>query len=90
MTEQQTITATTDNNGLPTAIPPAKRDAPRGMLPSTLMGCSLRVEYTDSDGSSRETSGVLLDWCPVEPVLNIRGARTLVSCDRIGILELVE
>jgi hypothetical protein len=31
-----------------------------------------------------------LDWCPVGPVLNVRGARTLVSCDRIGILELVE
>ncbi len=90
MTEQQTITATTDNNGLPAAIPPAKRDAPRGMLPSTLMGCSLRVEYTNSDGSGREISGVLLDWCPVEPVPNVRRARPLVSCDRIGILELVE
>jgi hypothetical protein len=79
-----------DVNGTPGSIPLPKRAAPRGMLPTTWLNRGLRVEYTGSDGGGRATSGLLLDWCPIGPVLNIRGARTLVSCDRIGILELVE
>jgi len=77
-------------NGLPGAVPMARRDGPRGMLPSTWMGRSLRVEYTDSEGSGRETSGIYLDHCPVGIIMNIRGARTLIAWDRIGLAELVE
>ena len=79
-----------DVNGTPGSITLQKRAAPRGMLPTTWRNRGLRVEYTGSDGGGQATSGVLLDWCLAGLVLNIRRARTLVSCDRIGILELVE
>jgi len=68
----------------------AKRNGPRTMLPGTWIGRGLRLEYLDAYGGGQETSGVLLDWCPVGPVLNIRGARTLISWDRVCLLELVE
>ncbi len=67
-----------------------KRSGPKGMLPSTWMDRTLRVEYTDCHGSGQETSGVLLDFFPVGPVLNIKGARTLISWDRLAVVELVE
>jgi hypothetical protein len=54
------------------------------------MGRSLRVEYVDAYGGGREMSGGLLDWCPTAPVLNVRGARTLIAWDRLCLCELAE
>ena len=88
MTETTTQAMTApDVNGTP-SLP--KRNGARGMLPSTWMGRSLRVEYVDAYGGGQETSGVLLDWCPAGPVFNVRGARTLIAWDRLCLAELVE
>jgi hypothetical protein len=59
------------------------------MLPSTWTGQELRIVYTDCCGSGQATSGILLDMYPVGPVLNIRGARKLISWDRLAMIELV-
>jgi hypothetical protein len=50
----------------------------------------LRVAYVDCRGAGQETSGTLLDLYPAGPVLNIGGARTLLSWDRLVLCELVE
>ena len=76
-----------DKNGAP-SLP--KRQAPRGLLPSTWLERTLKVEYTDCYGSGQETSGTLLDLYPAGPVLNIGGAKTLLSWDRLVLCELVE
>ena len=67
-----------------------KRSAPKGLLPSTWMNRTLRVAYTDCHGSGVETSGTLLDLYPAGPVLNLNGAKTLLSWDRLAVVELVE
>jgi hypothetical protein len=76
-----------DVNGTP-SLP--KRSGPKGMLPSTWLNRSLRIEYTDCHGSGQETSGVLLDFFPVGPVLSMGGAKTLISWDRLAVVELIE
>jgi len=76
-----------DSNGTP-ALP--KRSAPKSLLPSTWLQRTLKVEYTDCYGSGQETSGTLLDLYPTGPVLNIGGAKTLLSWDRLVLCELVE
>jgi hypothetical protein len=50
----------------------------------------LRIEYTDSGGDALATDATLLDVYPFGPVLNIAGARTLLSWNNIALLELVE
>ena len=60
------------------------------MLPSTWTNRTVRVEYTDCHGSGQETSGVLLDFFPVGPVLSMGGAKTLISWDRLTVVELIE
>jgi hypothetical protein len=76
-----------DSNGTPT-LP--KRSAPKGLLPSTWLERTLKVEYTDCYGNGQETSGTLLDLYPAGPVLNIGGAKTLISWDRLVLVELLE
>jgi hypothetical protein len=76
-----------DVNGTP-SLP--KRSAPRGLLPSTWLERTLKVEYTDCYGSGQETSGVLLDMYPAGPILNLNGAKALISWDRLAVVELVE
>ena len=44
-----------------------KRSAPKGMLPSTWLARTLRVQYLDAYGGSQETSGTLLDFFPAGP-----------------------
>ena len=78
----------TGQNGVLGGIPPHKRGGPKGMLPSTWMGRSLKVSYVDCYGAGQETSGTLLDLYPAGPVLNLRGARCMISWDRISLLEL--
>jgi hypothetical protein len=76
-----------DSNGTPT-LP--KRTGPKSLLPSTWLERTLKVEYTDCHGSGHETSGTLLDLYPAGPVLNIGGAKTLISWDRLVAVRLVE
>ena len=76
-----------DTNGTP-SLP--KRTAPKGLLPSTWLERTLKVEYTDCYGSGQETSGTLLDCYPAGPVLSLAGAKTLISWDRLVLCELVE
>jgi hypothetical protein len=70
--------------------PLPKRNGPRGLLPSTWLNRTLRVEYVGADGRGRETSGTLLDTYPAGPVLNMGGAKTLLSWDALTLCELVE
>jgi hypothetical protein len=74
-------------NGTP-SLP--KRNAPKGMLPSTWLARTLRVQYLDAYGDGQEASGTLLDFFPAGPVLNIGGAKTLISWDRLAVVELAE
>jgi hypothetical protein len=76
-----------DSNGTPT-LP--KRTGPKGLLPSTWLERTLKVEYTDCYGSGQATSGTLLDFYSVGPVLHIDGVRTLISWDRLVLAQLVE
>jgi hypothetical protein len=70
--------------------PLPKRAAPKGLLPSTWLNRTLRVAYTDCHGAGVETKGTLLDLYPAGPVLNLGGAKTLLSWDRLAVIELVE
>ncbi len=76
-----------DVNGTP-SLP--KRTGPKGLLPSTWLERGLRVTYVDAFGAGVETSGILLDFYPAGPVLNIGGAKTLISWDRLVLCELAE
>jgi hypothetical protein len=78
------MTAPTSNGDKP--LP--RRVGTRTMLPLSWMQRELRVSYVAADGSGQETSGTLLDWCPVGPVLLISGARTVLAWDRLVLVEL--
>ena len=80
----QYMTAPTANGDRPVA----RRVGTRSMLPSTWISRSLRVEYVDASGKAATTDGVLLDWCPVGPVLLLAGARTILAWDRVVLVEL--
>jgi hypothetical protein len=47
----------------------------KGLLPNTWIGRGVRLEYVDAYESAQETSGVLLDLCPVGPILSLGGQR---------------
>jgi hypothetical protein len=74
-------------NGQP-SLP--KRTGPKGLLPSTWLERTLRVSYVDCYGGGQEASGTLLNVYPAGPILNIGGAKTLLSWDRLAVVELVE
>jgi hypothetical protein len=76
-----------DRNG---EAPLPKRNAHKGLLPSTWLRRTLRVQYVDGFGAAVETNGTLLDLYPAGPVLNLGGAKTLLSWDRLVLCELVE
>jgi len=80
----QYMTAPTTNGDKP--LP--RRVGTRSMLPSTWISRSLRVEYVDASGKAATTEGVLLDWCPVGMLVLIAGAKTLLSWDRLVLIEL--
>ena len=67
-----------------------KRSGPKGMLPSTWLSRTLRLEYIDGFGAGVETSGVLLDYFPAGPVLHIDGVKTLICWERLVLAQLVE
>ena len=87
MTEILEAMAAPTVDGTP-ALP--RRGGPKGLLPSTWLERTLKVEYTDCYGSGQATSGTLLDLYPAGPILNIGGAKTLISWDRLALCELVE
>jgi hypothetical protein len=76
-----------ESNGTP-ALP--KRSASKGLLPSTWLERTLRVSYVDCYGGGQEASGTLLDLYPAGPILNLNGAKALISWDRLTVVELVE
>ena len=54
------------------------------------MGRTLRLQYVDAFGEGMETSGILLDLSPFGMVVNITDAKTVISGDRVVLVELVE
>jgi hypothetical protein len=76
-----------DKNGTP-ALP--KRADTRGMVPTTWIVRTLRIEYEGAGGASRETTATLLDWSPVGLLLNIAGGKTLLAWERLVLAELQE
>ncbi len=88
MTEEMGVymTAPTKNGEAP--LP--RRGGPKGMLPSTWINRTLKVEYVAADGLAATTTAVLLDYYPAGPVLGIEAAKTLISWDRLVLCELVE
>jgi hypothetical protein len=70
--------------------PLTRRGGPKGLLPSTWLNRSLRIEYVGAAGELRESTVTLLDLYPAGPVLNIGGAKTCVCWERLVLLELVE
>lgn len=87
MTEILEAMTRPDKNGT-LALP--KRASPRGLLPSTWLERTLRVEYVDARGAGQATSGVLLELYPFGPVLNLGGAKTALSWDALRVVELVD
>jgi hypothetical protein len=73
-------------NGTP-SLP--KRTGPKGLLPSTWLERTLKLSTYSSFSVGQATSGTLLDLYPARPVLNIGGAKTLLSWDRLVLCELV-
>jgi hypothetical protein len=67
-----------------------KRSAPKGLLPSTWFERTLKVSYMDAFGVGVETTGTLLDLYPAGPILNLNGAKALISWDRLAVVALVE
>ena len=89
MTEILEAMTRPDANGQGTSTLP-RRSGPKGLLPSTWLERTLRIEYAGAKGEARETTGALLDLYPAGPVLNVGGAKTLISWDRLVLAELVE
>jgi hypothetical protein len=80
------MTAPTMNGDKP--LP--RRAGVRGMLPSTWIGRTLRVEYIDASGKGKETTATFLDWTPVGLLLLVAGGKTLLAWERLVLCELVE
>jgi hypothetical protein len=67
-----------------------KQSRPKGLLPSTWLERTLRVEYVDARGDGQAASGTLLDLYPFGPVLNVGGAKTVLSWDALRVVQLVD
>ena len=78
-------TSRPDAEGTPT-LP--RRGAPKGLLPSTWLERTLKIEYVDASGEAVRTGGTLLDLYPAGPILNVGGAKTLIAWERIVVCEL--
>ena len=61
MTEILEAMTAPDRDGTP-SLP--KRQAPKGLLPSTWLSRTLKLEYVDGFGVGQATSGTLLDLYP--------------------------
>lgn len=68
----------------------AKRVAPKGLLPSTWLERSVKIQYQDAYGAGAETSGVLADLYPFGMVVIGAGATKMcLSWEAIRVVELV-
>ena len=90
MTEIVEAMTRPDKNGTSQGLALPRRSAPRGLLPSTWLERTLRVEYVDCYGGGQASTGVLLDLYPFGPVLSLGGAKTALSWDALRVVELVE
>jgi hypothetical protein len=70
--------------------PLPRRDGPRTLLPTTWLSRTLAVDYAAADGRASSITGTYLDWCPTGLILNAGGTKTVVSWDRIALIELRE
>jgi hypothetical protein len=66
------------------------RNGPKGLVPATWLQRTVRISHTAADGSERESRGTLIDLYPFGPVVNILGSKTMISWDRLAVLELIE
>jgi hypothetical protein len=87
MTEILEAMTRPDSNGTP-SLP--KRGGPKGLLPSTWLERTLKLEYVDGFGAGAYASGVLLDFFPAGPVMHIDGVKTLICWERLVLAQLVE
>jgi hypothetical protein len=87
MEDAATYMTAPDVNGTP-SLP--KRAGVRGMLPSTWIDRTLRLEYVGAAGDARESTVTFLDWTPVGILVSIAGAKSLIAWDRLVLAELVE
>ncbi len=69
--------------------PLPKRAGPKGLLPGTWVGRTLKVSYMDADGMGAESAGTLLDLYPFGPVMNLAGQRAALSWDCMHTVTLV-
>jgi hypothetical protein len=66
-----------------------QRQSPRGMLPASWIGRTLKVEYIDARGNAQTTSGKYLDHCGAGLTLGSYGMRMVVAWERVVVYELV-
>lgn len=70
--------------------PLPKRNGPKSMVPLSWVGREIGIDFVNGHGNDvTSTRGTLLDWCVLGLVLSIKGTKTLVSFDRLVLLELV-
>ena len=86
MTEILEAMTAPDKNGTP-SLP--KRQGPKGLLPTTWVGRTLKVEYVDGDGVGAEATGACLDLYPFGIVMNLSGQRAAVSWDALRVVTLM-
>jgi hypothetical protein len=88
MEDTATYMTAPDANGTP-SLP--KRAGVRGMLPSTWIDRTLRLEYVGAGGDARETTATFLDWTPVGILVSTsQGAKSLIAWERLVLAELQE
>jgi hypothetical protein len=70
-----------------------RRQAPKGLLPSTWLERAVRIQYTDAYGAGVETSGVLADLYPFGMVVSgcaSEGATKMcLSWEAVRVVELI-
>jgi len=82
MTDVAMTTPTYDEKAKP-------RRVPKGLLPSSWVGQSVRIDYESPEGAAT-ASGVLADVFGAGPCIKTGyGGRTLISWDRLVLVELV-
>jgi hypothetical protein len=69
--------------------PLPKRAGPKGLLPGSWVGRTLRVAYVDCYGGGQEATAALLDLYPFGPVVNLSGERTALSWDCLRTVTLL-
>jgi hypothetical protein len=77
--QMQTIPQTNGEAPLP------KRSAPKGLLPGSWVGRTLRVAYVDCYGSGQEATAALLDTYPFGVIVNLSGERTALAIFHLAV-----